>query len=137
MTNMRVVMDEVADEQGHTVPSKEEGSMPLTIDGITYYTTTEAAHALGVQPTSLRKVVANGTIVVRYVEELGRNLIAADEVERYRAEHAGQQGWTVRKDPNYQPTNSRAAYFRAYRRRKRQEAAAQAHTTTDTEEKPR
>jgi len=107
--------------------------MPLTIDGITYYTTTEAAHELGVQPTSLRKVVANGTIAVRHIEELGRNLIAADEVERYRSEHAGQQGWTTRKDPDYQPTTSRAAYFRAYRRRKRQEAADGA-TTTETED---
>jgi len=107
--------------------------MPLTIDGTLYYTTTEAAHELGVQPTSLRKVVANGTIAVRYVEELGRNLIAADELERYRAERAGQKGWTTRKDPGYQPTNSRAAYFRAYRQRKRQETAEQAQTTTDTE----
>ncbi len=108
--------------------------MPLTIDGITYYTTNEAAHELGVQPNSLRTVVAHGTIAVRYMEELGRNLIATDEVERYRAEHTGQKGWTTRKDPSYQPTNSRAAYFREYRRRKRQEAADQTHTTTETEE---
>jgi len=119
--------------------------MPLTIDGTLYYTTTEAAHELGVQPTSLRKVVANGTIAVRYVEELGRNLIAADELERYRAERAGQKGWTTRKDPSYQPTNSRAAYFRAYRQRRRQEAAeqkqtraqTQTHTTTEIEEEHR
>jgi len=133
VTRTPVFMDDVADEQERALPSKGEVSMPLTIDGTLYYTTTEAAHELGVQPTSLRKVVANGTIAVRYVEELGRNLIAADELERYRGEHAGQQGWTTRKDPSYQPTNSRAAYFRAYRQRKRQETAEQAHTTTDTE----
>jgi len=133
VTRTHVFMDDVADEQGRALPSKGEVSMPLTIDGTLYYTTTEAAHELGVQPTSLRKVVANGTIAVRYVEELGRNLIAADELERYRAERAGQKGWTTRKDPSYQPTNSRAAYFRAYRQRKRQEMAEQAHTTTDTE----
>ena len=113
--------------------------MPLTIDGITYYTTNEAARALGVQPNSLRTVVANGTIAVRYMEELGRNLIAADELERYRSEHAGQRGWATRKDPSYQPTTSRAAYFREYRRRKLREAAEQAptHTATEIEEEPR
>jgi len=126
-------MNDVADEQEHALPSKGEGSMPLTIDGITYYTTNEAAHELGVQPNSLRTVVAHGTIAVRYMEELGRNLIAADELERYRAERAGQKGWTTRKDPSYQPTNSRAAYFRAYRQRKRQETAEQAHTAPATE----
>jgi len=145
VTSTHVFMDDVADEQGRALPSKGEVFMPLTIDGTLYYTTTEAAHELGVQPTSLRKVVANGTIAVRYVEELGRNLIAADELERYRSEHAGQQGWTTRKDPSYQPTNSRAAYFRAYRQRKRQEAAeqkqtreqTQTHTTTEIEEEHR
>ena len=108
--------------------------MPLTIDGIIYYTTNEAARELGVQPNSLRTVVAHGTIAVRYMEELGRNLIAADELERYRSEHAGQQGWTTRKNPSYEPTNSRAAYFRAYRRRKRQEAAERANTATEKED---
>jgi len=54
-------------------------------------------------------------------------------LERYRAERAGQKGWTTRKDPSYQPINSRAAYFREYRRRRRQETAEQAPTTTDTE----
>ena len=132
-TNAHSVMDDAADEQSHAIPSKEEDSMPLTIDGITYYTTNEAAHALGVQPNSLRTVVANGTIAVRYIEELGRNLIAADEVERYRIEHAGQKGWAARKDPDYRPTASRAAYFRAYRQRKRQEAANGA-ITTETED---
>jgi len=138
-------MDDIADEQEHALPSNEEGSMSLTIDGITYYTTNEAAHELGVQPNSLRTVVANGTIAVRYMEELGRNLIAADELERYRVERAGQKGWTTRKDPSYQPTNSRAAYFREYRRRRRQEAAeqkqtreqTQTHTTTELEEEHR
>ena len=113
--------------------------MPLTIDGIIYYTTTEAAHELGVRPSSVRAAVANGAIAVRHIEELDRNLITTDELERYRTEHAGQRGWTTRKDPNYQPTTSRGAYFRAYRRRKLQEAAeqARAHTTTETEEEPR
>jgi hypothetical protein len=145
VTRTHVFMDDVANEQGRALPSKGEVSMPLTIDGILYYTTTEAAHELGVQPTSLRKVVANGTIAVRYMEELGRNLIAADELERYRVERAGQKGWTTRKDPSYQPTNSRAAYFREYRRRRRQEAAeqkqtreqTQTHTTTELEEEHR
>ena len=108
--------------------------MPLTIDGTLYYTTTEAARELGVQPGAVRDAVARGAIAVRHVEEIDRNLIALQDLERYRAERAGQQGWAARKDPTYQPTDSRAAYFREYRRRRRQEAAeqAQAHEQTQT-----
>ncbi len=126
---MPVTTGQPAGERRHALPSMMEGLMPLTIDGTLYYTTTEAARELGVQPGAVRDAVARGAITVRHVEEIDRNLIALQELERYRSEHAGQQGWTTRKDPSYQPTNSRAAYFRAYRQRKRQETAEQAHTT--------
>jgi len=131
---MPVTTGRLAGERRHALPSMVEGLMPLTIDGTLYYTTTEAARELGVQPGAVRDAVARGVIAVRHVEEIDRNLIALQDLERYRAERAGQQGWAARKDPTYQPTDSRAAYFREYRRRRRQEAAeqAQAHEQTQT-----
>ena len=139
---MPVTTGRLAGERRHALPSIMEGLMPLTIDGTLYYTTTEAARELGVQPGAVRDAVARGVIAVRHVEEIDRNLIARQDLERYRAERAGQQGWAARKDPTYRPTDSRAAYFREYRRRRRQEAAereqareqTQTHPTTETGE---
>ncbi len=98
--------------------------MPIVLDGALYYTTTEAAARLDVRPESLRDAVKRGRIRVRRLEDLNRNVIAADELERYRAEQAGGQGWAARKAPGYTPNTERAAYLREYRQRKRQGSAA-------------
>ena len=85
------------------------------IDG--YYTTKESADALGLSHVTMRGAVRRGVIAVKKVA--GRNLIPADEVERYRAEHLGQLGWDKRKAPGYTPNEKLRAYQRAYYQRKK------------------
>jgi excisionase family DNA binding protein len=98
--------------------------MPLILDGVTYYTTKEAAEKLGIQHATLRGAVARRRIAVRRLPEMRRNLIAEDELERYRHEVAGTKGWTARKRPGYTPDERRRAYQQRWRER---------HRTTDHE----
>src|SRR5919108_1121832 len=93
--------------------------MPLILDGVTYYTTKEAAEKLGIQHATLRGAVARGRIAVRRLPELRRNVIAEDELERYRREVAGTRGWTARKRPGYMPDERRRAYQQRWRERHR------------------
>jgi len=60
-----------------------------------YYTTTEAAALLGLQPPTVRDAVRRGRVTVERVG--GRNLITTAEIERYRAEVQGTRGWEERK----------------------------------------
>ena len=98
--------------------------MPLILEGVTYYTTKEAAEKLGIQHATLRGAVARGRIAVKRLPELRRNVIAEDELERYRREVAGTRGWTARKRPGYTPDERGRAYQQRWRER---------HRTTDHE----
>ena len=93
--------------------------MPLILDGVTHYTTKEAAEKLGIQHATLRGAVARGRIAVRRLPELRRNVIAEDELERYRREVAGTKGWTARKAPGYTPDERRRVYQKRWRERHR------------------
>jgi predicted site-specific integrase-resolvase len=59
--------------------------MPLILDGVTNYTTKEAAEKLGLQHATLRGVVARGRIAVKRLPELRRNLAAEEERAAGRA----------------------------------------------------
>jgi len=60
-----------------------------------YYTTTEAAALLGLAASTVRDAVRRGRVAVERVG--GRNLVAAAEIARYRAEVQGTRGWAERK----------------------------------------
>jgi excisionase family DNA binding protein len=84
-----------------------------------YYTTKEAAEALGLSYNAIRDAIRRGTLRVdRSIP--GRNLILEAELERYRKEHLQHKGWAKRKAPGYVPDETRREYQRAYRRRKRE-----------------
>lgn len=82
-----------------------------------WYTTSEAAHELGLSASAMRDAVRRGAIRVERIH--GRlNGIRPDELARYREEHQGGNGWDKRRDPAYQPSKG-AQYARAYRERRR------------------
>ena len=57
-------------------------------------TTKQAALALGITQSAVRKALDRGLLASR-LEETGRGplrLVAPDEVERYRCKHLGKQG---------------------------------------------
>jgi excisionase family DNA binding protein len=93
--------------------------MPLVLEGRVYYTTKEAADRLDVEHASVRGAVARGSLAVHRIEELRRNLIAEEELERYKDEVLGGKGWSTRKAPDYTPNVKRREYQRAWRERKR------------------
>ncbi len=81
-----------------------------------YYTVNEAAEVLGVQRTSIHSAIKRGVLVG---EKKGPRLmvISRDEVERYRREHQGGQGWDKRKAPDYTPSKM-AQWAKSYRQRR-------------------
>ena len=81
------------------------------------YTADEAAALLGLTPEGVRSAIKEGRLQTR---KIGARLhvITAAELERYKAEHLGKQGWDKRRDPRHTPTRG-AEYARAYRARKK------------------
>ncbi len=87
-----------------------------------WYTTSEAAAALGLSAASIRNAVKRGALAVQQVH--GRlNAISAEELDRYRAMHLGGQGWATRRAPDYTPAPSAEAQ-RRYRARKHERERA-------------
>ncbi len=109
--------------------------MPINIDGKVYFSTHEAAQSLGLTHPGLRNAITRKKIAVLRREDIRRNFIAEEEVERYRREQHGQQGWEARREPNYVPDQlGRADYMREYRARKKRARAAATQTPDDGEQ---
>src|SRR5919202_3875260 len=87
----------------------------MPIDG--YYTTKEAAEILGLTHAGVKHAVWRGAIWAKQIAR--RHLIPAAEVERYRREVQGRQGWEKRKQPNYQPNEKQRKYQQAYYQRRK------------------
>lgn len=82
-----------------------------------WVTITEAAWSLGIKQSTLRDAIYHDRILA---DKVGAQYsIMRDEVERYRREHLGKQGWDKRKDPSYQP--SKMAQYKRDRRAKAQQ----------------
>jgi excisionase family DNA binding protein len=81
------------------------------------YTVDEAAALLGLAPSSVRNAITVGRLKAR---KIGKRLhvIDAAEIERYRQEHLGKQGWETRHAPGYTPSPM-AAWAKAYRARRK------------------
>lgn len=81
-----------------------------------FYTIEEAAAALGIAASTVRRAIQNGAIRASKIG--GRlNAIAPVEVERYRQERLGRQGWDKRRAPEYRPSRG-AQWAKDYRARK-------------------
>ena len=95
-----------------------------------YYTTAEAAEILGLSPGSVRGAVTRGVLKVEKIAR--RSLIPAAELERYKREIQGTQGWDKRKQPDYTPNTKHKEYQRAYYQRRK---AARKQPATEPAEK--
>jgi excisionase family DNA binding protein len=95
-----------------------------------YYTTSEAAEILGLAAGSVRDAVRRGAITVTRLA--GRNLISAHELERYRKEVQGGQGWQTRKQAGYRPNEKQRPYQQRYYERRK--AARQQQQPVEPEE---
>jgi excisionase family DNA binding protein len=82
-----------------------------------YYTTKEAAEILGLTHAAVKHAVWRGAIQAEQIAR--RHLIPAAEIERYRREVQGTQGWEKRKLPDYQPNARQRQYQQAYYQRRK------------------
>jgi excisionase family DNA binding protein len=96
-----------------------------------YHTTKEAAELLGLSHAAVKHAVWRGAIQAEQIAR--RHLIPAAEIERYRREVQGTQGWKKRKQPDYQPNAKQRQYQQAYYQRKK--AARQQQPASEPAEK--
>jgi excisionase family DNA binding protein len=96
-----------------------------------YYTTKEAAELLGLTHAAVKHAVWRGAIQAEQIAR--RHLISLAEIERYRREAQGTQGWEKRKQPDYQPNQKQRKYQQAYYQRRK--AARKQPATEPAEEK--
>jgi len=82
-----------------------------------FYTVKEAAESLGLAEATIRRAISRG-VLPSQKRGARLNLIAPDDVERYRHERLGNQGWAKRRAPGYTPSEM-ALRVRDYRARKR------------------
>lgn len=61
-----------------------------------WYTTEEAARELGLAPSTLRGAAKRGVLRVHVVAPRVR-AITREELDRYRREHLGKNGWSARR----------------------------------------
>ncbi len=65
--------------------------MPLVIDGITHYSTAEAAERLGLSLSTVRDAIATGTLAYRAVGPR-LNMVPDPALEEYRHLRLGRRG---------------------------------------------
>ena len=83
-----------------------------------YYSTKEAAEMLGLSHAAVKHAVWRGAIQAEQIAR--RHFISAAEIERYRREVQGRQGWEKRKQPDYQPNQTQRKYQQTYYQRKKE-----------------
>ena len=97
-----------------------------------YMTVAQAAKELGLTPTGLRTAVSEGRIKTVALHKR-TNLIAREEVERYRREHLGKRGKRMQPDDALsEQQRKQRAYQRAYYQRRK--AARQQQPATELAE---
>src|SRR5438445_4140970 len=99
----------------------------MPIDG--YYTTKEAAEILGLSHAAVKHAVWRGAIQAEQIAR--RHLIPMAEIERYRREVQGTQGWDKRKQPDYTPNSKHRQYQQAYYQRKKAARRQQQQPATE------
>ena len=67
--------------------------------------------------STIRRAISRGVLPARKIGAR-LNVIEPADVERYRQEHLGNQGWVWRRAPDYQPSRM-ALWARNYRARKK------------------
>ncbi len=82
-----------------------------------FYTVKDAAQALGLAESTIRRAISRGVLPAHKIGAR-LNVIEPADVERYRQERLGNQGWVWRRAPDYQPSRM-ALWARDYRARKK------------------
>jgi excisionase family DNA binding protein len=72
-----------------------------------WLTTAEAAEVLGLSQGTVKLAITRGTLKARKVSRI--NMITSEDLEEYRREHLGRQGWEKRREPGYVPDPKRKA----------------------------
>jgi excisionase family DNA binding protein len=72
-----------------------------------WLTTAEAAEALGLSQGTVKLAITRGTLKARKVSRI--NMITPEDLEEYRREHLGKQGWEKRRETGYAPDPKRKA----------------------------
>ena len=98
-----------------------------------HHTVAETAAELGITPNAVRDAVHRGTLAAITDAIPGRILIPTEEIERYRAEVQGTQGWSKRKQPDYTPNTKQRTYQQTYYQRRK--AARKQQPATEAAEK--
>ena len=81
--------------------------------------------------TAPRDAVRRGALKAEHVAR--RSLIPEAEIERYRTEVQGTQGWARRKEPGYTPNTKQRKYQQAYYQRRKAARQQQPATPADGE----
>ncbi len=93
-----------------------------------YVSLAAAARELGVSAAAITMALSAKTLTAE--EVAGRRVIAREQLEQYKRDHAGR-GWEARKAPNYAP--SPAALRRREARARRKQQQQQQETATRAE----
>jgi excisionase family DNA binding protein len=91
-----------------------------------WLTTAEAAEALGLSQATVKLAITRGTLKARKVSRI--NMITPEDLEEYRREHLGKQGWDKRREAGYQPDPKRKARRERLKARQQQPAAEAAES---------
>jgi excisionase family DNA binding protein len=83
-------------------------------------TTAEAAQALGLTQPTIKLAIIRGKLKAHRVSRI--NMIAPEDLEEYRREHLGQQGWGKRREAGYEPDPKRKARRERLKARQQQPA---------------
>ncbi len=78
-------------DKASTTQGRSKKSVPLVIDGITHYSTAEAAELLGLKLSTVKNAITTGVLAYR---EIGprKNMVPEPALEEYRRTHLGRRG---------------------------------------------
>jgi len=77
--------------KARTTRGRGRKSVPLVIDGITHYSTAEAAERLGLALSTVKGAIATGALAYRAVGPR-KNMVPEPALEEYRRAHLGRRG---------------------------------------------
>ncbi len=79
------------DNKASTARGRGKKSVPLVIDGITHYSTAEAAERLGLKLSTVKNAITTGALAYR---EIGprKNMVPEPALEEYRCLRLGRRG---------------------------------------------
>ncbi len=83
--------DKARTATARTTRGRGRTSVPLVIDGITHYSTAEAAERLGLALSTVKGAIATGALAYRAVGPR-KNMVPEPALEEYRRAHLGRRG---------------------------------------------